>query len=52
MLMLEAELSSAQSKEGPLDGWDTVTFVVIPAGGIVLDGFLIQVTIFGSYQFT
>jgi hypothetical protein len=52
MLTLEAvvaESSSVQSKEVPLDGSDNMEFVVVPAGGIVRDVFLIRVTIFKAW---
>ncbi|KAL2836428.1 hypothetical protein BJX68DRAFT_250673, partial [Aspergillus pseudodeflectus] len=52
MLTLEAvvaESSSAQSKEVPLDGPDNMEFAIISAGGLVLDLFLIRVTLFKGW---
>jgi hypothetical protein len=52
MLMFEvvvAESSSVQSKEVPLDGSDNMEFAIISAGGLVLDLFLIRVTLFKGW---
>jgi hypothetical protein len=52
MLTLEAvvaESSSAQSKEVPLDRSDNMEFAIISAGGLVLDLFLLRVTLFKGW---